>query len=1142
MAPSPVAEAFVLIRPDLTGFAAALQRELTEAVGKVKQPQVTVRARVVAQAQQGARSVVQSATDEAKATAATGFAALEAARSKALDAKASRDAAAASERSAAAKANEAAASKAAADAARIRLPLERQIARAQEQAARVTTAGVGAQTVLQKATLENTAARAALNAALAVNNAALKTNDAALIKNTSRMVADAEATEAQAAANVTAARAAQASAARLSQASRGAFATAASFAGLRGAVLASTGPFIAATIAVTAFGKAISAGADLEQNLNVFQATAGATADEMNRVSAAAVQLGKDVSLPGVSAGDAAQTMVELAKAGLSVEDSIEGARGVLLLATAANIDFSAASELAASALNSFGLAGDQAARVADVFAGAASAAQGSIQDFALANQQVDAVARQVGLGLEDTTAILAELAKNGLRGSDAGTSLRTALIRLIAPTTEARTLLDQLGVSIRDAQGNVDPLVFAKFGEATANLAPDLRDAITAAIFGQDAIRAVAIAAREGEEGFNAMRAAVSDAGKAQELADARSKGLRGATEALASNFETLGTTLSSVVIPALTELVTGLSTVVSFATDATKAVIGLGDTVADFAKKIPGVGAAGGFLKDFIGPAPLVGLRLGKKALDLFRDGEKEVSDEAREGAFNIQKFTDKVIAFFNATQAPTAGLQAAIDQTRKVNTLASQLQASIETFAETGFKDDAIRASILSLVDQLEAIGGPQTQAVIRANMQGIASVLGSELQALASDFGVTLEDLNQEVPQALRNVIQELSQSAEGQDILRKFGAQLSESLAEGIDDGSDKAVEAARKAVRRAADAVGEAQEAVKDQIERAGEELAAAVTSGRNNLRSIGDSLSQQAAELVNAGPIAQEAKKLQDALDKVEARLAAFRKNRQRDNLNDALTGAQSDLQRQRDQLVTLGQGLTQAQQSKISELLAPAQEKVKDATDDIKEFNLQAQSDALSGRIEIVSEQLEGRADAASKAVQGLVEQLRLGKINAQQFSDRITAQLAPQLKTLQGAAGKNLGLRFSTEFLNNLDTIVKQATALAGFVGIPSTSSVVNPADTRRAGNEAVADARGRVGETRTALAEAQANLDRTIKENASNAKTTASNTTRMVNLLDQINKSLAPVAPEKTVRTGGAKPDDNRSVKGSKVSGG
>lgn len=1076
MASSPVAEAFVLIRPDLTGFAAQLQAELAKQIGRVSEPTINVRARVVGQVQAATKNIVASASTEAKALEQTGFAALSAAQDKAR---------AAAVASAALKAEEAA----------IR---------------QVQAAQAGALAGARLTALAQQQAAKQAQAAAAAGVAAAKAEAAALRE---------------------AAREAAKHSRAVSQAGKGAFAAAAQFTGLRGAVLAASGTFLAATIAVTAFGKAISQGATLEQNLNVFAETAGATAEEMKNVADAAVRLGKDVTLPGVSAAAAAATMTELAKAGLSVQDSIDGARGVLLLATAANIDFAQASELAASALNSFGLAGDQATRVADVFAGAANAAQGSIQDFALANQQVDAVARQVGLSLEDTTALLAELAKNGLKGSDAGTSLRTALIRLVAPTTEARNLLDQLGVSIRDAQGNVDPLVFARFGEATKQLAPDLRDAITATIFGQDAIRAVAIAAREGEDGFRRMSEAVSQSGEAQRLADARSKGLKGSVSALVSSLETFGSTLSGTLIPLLTAATKGLT---KFVDAATK--------VLEIAKKIDSSLPDGVVLK-FDANVPISDLVKARDQIAAIK-GEGDLMVKALDEAIKkLSNFRGPSLDEFmtNLSPSPFADMDEAIRRAQKINDVTSQLQAALRTFADTGFKDEAIRASILSLIDQMEQIGGPKVQATLRANMQGIANVLSSELQALSSDFGVQLEDLSDAVPAAMKRVIERLAQSPEGRASLRKFGQQLSDSLAEGIDDNSDRAAEAARKAVENAAKAVEDAERGVRDAVRKAGEDLINSVTQGRENLRTVGDQLSAEVGNLIQVGPLAQKAKALKAELDKIDARLEAFRRSRQRDSLESALTGAQADLDRQRRQLVTLGQGLTNAQKAKISDLLAPAQEKVAQATADIKEFRLEGQRDLISGRIEVVSQQVEDRADAAGKAVQTLVEQLRNGKIDADKFATSLQTLLAPQLKTLKSTAGKNLGLRFSTEFLTNLDTIVKQAQALAAFVSTPSASPVVNPAATQAAGRQSVTDARGRVSESQQALREAQANLDRTIKENAANQATTASNTTRMVNLLNQINQALKPSEKPGTTRAGGPKPDNNRSVKGSKVGG-
>jgi TP901 family phage tail tape measure protein len=347
---------------------------------------------------------------------------------------------------------------------------------------------------------------------------------------------------------------------QLSFASRGAAATGLSLLGVRGATLAANSAFLAGAAAVALFAKSLQSFAQFEAQLNTFQVVAGATAEQMERVSAAAVQLGADVRLPSVSAADAAEAMTELAKAGLDVEESIAGAAGVLQLAVAAQISNAEAAEITASALNAFGLAGDQAVHVADLLANAANAAQGSIVEMNAGLAQVSAVARQAGISIANTVAFLTIFAQNGLRGSDAGTSLRTSLIRLIAPTAEAAGLIKTLGLNVRDAQGNIRPDIFAQFGEATAGLPPQIRDFIAATIAGQDAIRAFAIGAREGRDALELTRLKLEQEGTAALVASARTRGLAGSFSAAASNAETLGTTLGGIAAGPVNDLVEGL------------------------------------------------------------------------------------------------------------------------------------------------------------------------------------------------------------------------------------------------------------------------------------------------------------------------------------------------------------------------------------------------------------------------------------------------------------------------------------------------------------------------------------------------------------------------------------------------------
>ena len=389
--------------------------------------------------------------------------------------------------------------------------------------------------------------------------------------------------------------ASRAAASRQAFVARGAGATALSFLKIRGATLAANAEFLAGAAAIAVFAKALQGAAELEQNLNVFAITADATATQMERAGEQARELGRDVTLPAVSAADAAESFTNLAKAGLDVENSLAGARGVLQLATAAQIDNAQATELVASALNSFTLAGTQATRVADLLTGAANESQGSITDIGIALQQSSAAARQAGISLEDTVALLTLLAKNGLRGSDAGTSLRTALLRLIRPTTKAQEELDKLNVRIRDAEGNIRANVFADLGAQLGELSNAQRDATLAIIFGQDAFRSAAILGREGASGLDAMRTATQEQGLAAELAAARTAGLIGEVEALKNNLETLGSTLGGIAIPAI-------STFTGEVTQSVASVQSLVQGIKDITGTIPDV-PGGGLLSNLIG-----------------------------------------------------------------------------------------------------------------------------------------------------------------------------------------------------------------------------------------------------------------------------------------------------------------------------------------------------------------------------------------------------------------------------------------------------------------------------------------------------------------------------------------------------------
>lgn len=501
-------------------------------------------------------------------------------------------------------------------------------------------------------------------------------------------------------------------------AARGAGSAGLSFLGVRGATLAANSAFLAGAAAIAIFAKSLSSAAKLETELNVFRLTAGATATEMERVQEVALQLGRDITLPAVSAGDAASAFTNLAKAGLSVEDAIDGARGVLQLATAAQIENAEATELVASALNSFSLNGDEATHVADLLTGAANAAQGSISDMGIALQQSSAVARQAGLSLEDTVAFITLLAKNGIRGSDAGTSLRTSLLRLIAPTEDATKQLAALNITLIDAAtGAIRPEVYAELAVALEGLGATARNQVLRKIFGQDAIRAAVIFGREGVKGLNDVREATNQAGLAAELAAARTAGFAGKIEALRNSLATLGTTIGGVAIGPLGLFTDGIATLVS---DMNALAVSIGRFNATFDPLI----------KRLLSPIDFTGLFSGgTEAIGEFSDGAQVLVDTMGIAAFQLDHVRN---SFAQATG------QAQI--------LADSLEAEF-----TGESVSALGAGIEELANQLK--NGDANAQALAARLQNVLRFIQEfgrkpttvELIALL-DAGTTRADMD------------------------------------------------------------------------------------------------------------------------------------------------------------------------------------------------------------------------------------------------------------------------------------------------------------------------------------------------------------------------------------------------------------
>ena len=312
----------------------------------------------------------------------------------------------------------------------------------------------------------------------------------------------------------------------------------------------------AGAVAFAAF--AVKSAAAYEQSLNIMKSVSGATAEQMAAVAAKARELGKDISLPGVSSKDAALAMVELSKAGLSVNDTLAASKGVLSLAKAGQLETGQAAEIAANALNAFNLKGSEAARVADLLAAAANASSASVSDIAIGMQMSAASAASMKIPVQDLATLLGEMSNNGIKGSDAGTSLKTMFMALTPTTDKARNAMSSLNLDFFKADGTFVGMrdTIKQLQEKTKGLTDEQRLQKIETIFGSDASRAANILIKEGVAGYDKLAGAVGRSGAAAALAKAQNSGLNGALDAFKSTAETIATDIGLRLLPVLTNL----------------------------------------------------------------------------------------------------------------------------------------------------------------------------------------------------------------------------------------------------------------------------------------------------------------------------------------------------------------------------------------------------------------------------------------------------------------------------------------------------------------------------------------------------------------------------------------------------------
>lgn len=360
---------------------------------------------------------------------------------------------------------------------------------------------------------------------------------------------------------------------------------------------------VAGGAAVAFAGTSISAAGDFESAVNNLAAISGtALADagySFDDVSAKALQLGQDTAY---SASESIAAMTELVKGGVPIAEVMgEATDATLNLAAASGTELASAAEIVSKQLGVWGDTGVEATQVADLLTQAANASTVGVEDLALGLANAGGTAKTAGVEFDDLVQTMALVAPNFSSASDAGTSLKTMLSRLIPTTNPAIAAMKDLGLYTDEAGSAFYDSTGAFIGmeaaaellqNATSDLSEEQKLLALNTIFGQDAIRAAAAIAEGGGEAFAQMGVDMAAAGTAAETAAIQNQGFNFAMDSLKGSIETLQITLGSYLLPLITAFINdNLIPGVAVATSFTQAIFGNSEAFAGLSPQLQSV-----------------------------------------------------------------------------------------------------------------------------------------------------------------------------------------------------------------------------------------------------------------------------------------------------------------------------------------------------------------------------------------------------------------------------------------------------------------------------------------------------------------------------------------------------------------------
>jgi TP901 family phage tail tape measure protein len=311
-----------------------------------------------------------------------------------------------------------------------------------------------------------------------------------------------------------------------------------------------TTPIVGAGIA------AVSTAANFEKGMSKVQSISGATGDDMDALTKKAQEMGAKTKF---SASESADAFSYMAMAGWNAGQMMDGIEGVMYLAGATGEDLATTSDIVTDALTAFGMKAKDTNKFVDILAQTANKSNTNVSMLGESFKYVAPSAGSLGYSAADTATALGLMANNGIKASQAGTSLNSWFTRMAKPTKESSKAMEDLGISMTDANGKMKPLrqVMSETRGAFNGLTKSQKAQYAAMLAGKTGMSGLLAIVNSSDKDFNKLSKSIDNSkGAAKKMYNVANNNLLGSLTTLKSTVESIAINFGNKLTPTVKKI----------------------------------------------------------------------------------------------------------------------------------------------------------------------------------------------------------------------------------------------------------------------------------------------------------------------------------------------------------------------------------------------------------------------------------------------------------------------------------------------------------------------------------------------------------------------------------------------------------